>query len=100
MPDIARMSVKLSERTSREAISRLVAMQRAALIAQASATSGDPIDVSTIDPLRGVSKPSPEKIHPSPATRLSLFQAASVLQVTQLLSSVILGWSRDRECGT
>lgn len=77
----------------------MITMQRADRSADASAISGDPIDDSTTDPLRGGSKPGPEKIHPNPAVSLSLFQAASVKQETRLLSVIVLGRSRDRSIG-
>lgn len=77
MLEIARMSVKLSKSTSREPISKVIAMQRVDLIAEASAISGEPIDDSTIDPLIGASNPGPENTQPNPAASLSLFQAAT-----------------------
>ena len=90
------MSVKLSDNTSREVISKVIAMQRADLIAEASAISGNPIESSIIDPLIGDSSLCPEKIQASPATSLSLFHAASVLQVTRLLSAAPGGGSGDQ----
>ena len=87
MPEIARTSVRLSENTSRAVISRVIAMQRADLIAEASAIRGYPIERSITDPLIGNLSFWPEKIQAKPAIRLSLFQAASVLQVTRFSSA-------------
>ena len=96
MPEIARTGIKLLENTSREANSKVIAMQRADLIAEASAISGDPIEDSTIDPLIGDSSLGPENTQPSPAASFSLFQAASVLHVTRLLTEMVCGDSRGR----
>lgn len=80
------MSVRLSEKTSSDQNSKVITMQSADWAAKASAMSGEPIEDSTIDPLIGASMLGPEKTYPNPATSLSLFQAASVLQVKRLLS--------------
>lgn len=98
MPEIARTSVWLSESTSIKVISKLVAMQRAALIATASATRGDLTEASTAEPVIGVLRVDPEKIHPNPASSFSLLHAASVLQVVLVLSELDGGRGACQTC--
>lgn len=81
LPLIARMSVKLSEKTLTEGKFRVSAMQRADHIAIASAIRGVLMKLCPIEPWIGFSKPRPVKTQPKPAFFFFLSHAASVIQM-------------------
>ena len=82
--EIALTSVLLSEKTLRDEIPRVCAMQRADRSAMASAIRGDPMKLWLADPRIGSVSEGPSRIQPKPAVFVTLSQAALVLQFIDL----------------
>lgn len=76
LPEITLMSVKISVRTLSVENSKVNAMLSADGIVMASGIRDELMKISTVDPWIRVPRPEPEKTHPNPAVKLSLFQAA------------------------